>query len=181
MAFVVSSGLSHASEGRFRIRLREHFELLSVKYEPAKDTENYFGLTNTANLWYEKPFHYAYGIAFGPILGSAKSVNDGSPAGTDPKIRLWNIGFEGKRFLRPGKEGLFGRAGITGNILDTRGSMGKLGGGGYYLGIGWESKIWKVGLAPELAFRHVFLEGGSRALAFTPSIGVHFYVLPADR
>lgn len=166
--------------GSFRIRLREHFELLSVRYESLNDSENYFGLTNTANLWYEKPMHFSIGLAMGPVLGSAKSVNDSAPMGTDPKIRLWNFGIEGKYFFRPEKSPWFGRIGVTGNLLDTRGSAGTLGGGGYYLGLGFEAKVWKLGIAPEIAFRHVFLEQGSRIYVFTPSIGVHFYVLPKD-
>ena len=48
------------------------------------------------------------------------------------------------------------------------------------LGIGWETRVKKIGIAPEIAFRHVLLERNSYVLAFTPSIGVHFYVLPDD-
>ena len=163
--------------GQFRIRAREHFEWLSITYGPANDTESYFGLTNTFNLWYEEPFRYAIGFAFGPVLGSAKS--QGTPiTGTSSKIRLWNLGLEGKYFFWPERLGLFGRAGLTANLLDTRGSLGKLWGGGYYLGLGWEARVLKLGIAPELAFRHVILEQNSRVLAFTPSIGLHFYVLP---
>lgn len=166
-----------AEAGKFRIRAREHFEWISIKYGPTNNTASYFGLSNTFNLWYEEPFRYAIGFAFGPVLGSAKSQGT-TPAGTPSKIRLWNFGFEGKYFFWPEKLGLFGRAGLTANLLDTRGSLGNLWGGGYYLGLGWETKVWKLGIAPELAFRHVILEQNSRVLAFTPSIGVHFYVLP---
>ena len=168
-----------ADAGNLRVRAREHFEWLSIKYGSVGDTERYFGLTNTINLWYEDPFLYAFGLAFGPVIGSAKS-QDSAPVGTATKIRLWNIGFEGKYFFWPDKHGLFGRLGLTANILDTRGSLGKLLGGGYYLGLGWETQIWKLGIAPELAFRHVILEQSSQVFAFTPSLGVHFYVLPKD-
>jgi hypothetical protein len=177
---IFCTSIDSAFCGNFRIRLREHFEFLSIRYESLNDSENYFGLTNTANLWYEKPMHYGIGLAVGPVLGSASSVNDSAPMGTDTKIRLWNIGVETKYFFYPEKKPWFGRIGLTGNILDTRGSAGKLGGGGYYLGLGFETKIWKIGLAPEIAFRHVLLEQGSSIYAFTPSIGVHFYVLPKD-
>jgi len=171
--FFVPAQDLHAA--RFRFRAREHFEFLTVKYGALNDTENYFGLTNTLNAWFEEPFHYAWGLSFGPMLGSAKTSSAVPPVGTDKKIRLWNIGFEGKYFFRPMKSGFFGRAGVTANVLDTRGSMGKLGGGGYYLGLGWEFPVRRVGIAPEIAFRHVILEQGGSILAFTPSIGVHFY------
>ncbi len=179
--FLLLQGFPGAAEaGNFRIRLREHFEWLSVRYEPLRQTVNYFGLTNTANIWYEEPFQYAYGLAFGPVLGSAKAQGS-SPPTVDSKIRLWNIGVEGKYFFFPKMNSFFGRLGVTGNVLDTRGSDGAIKGGGYYLGLGWESKIGRIGLAPEVAFRHVLLEKGSRVFAFTPSVGVHFYVLPSDK
>jgi len=167
---------SVAEAGNFRLRAREHFEWLSVKYGSVNDTEKYFGLTNTLNLWYEEPFRYAIGLAFGPVIGSARSQGT-IPSGTNSRIRLWNIGVEGKYFFRPDQFGLFGRLGLTANILDTRGSLGNLLGGGYYLGLGWEFPVWKVGIAPEIAFRHVILEQSSRVFAFTPSIGIHFYQL----
>ena len=162
--------------GNIRLRAREHFEWLSIKYGPVSDTEKYFGLTNTLNLWFEEPFRYSLGLAFGPVIGSAKSQGE-VPLGTASTIRLWNIGVEGKYFFKPEQYGLFGRLGFTGNILDTRGSLGNLLGGGYYLGLGWETQIWKMGVAPEIAFRHVILEKSSRVFAFTPSIGFHFYQL----
>ena len=175
--FVVLCFLPSVVEaGNFRLRAREHFEWLSVKYGSINDTEKYFGLTNTFNLWYEEPFHYAIGLAFGPLIGSARSQGT-APSGTNSKIRLSNFGVEGKYFFRPGQYGLFGRLGLTANILDTRGSLGNLLGGGYYLGLGWETRIWKIGVAPEIAFRHVILERSSRVFAFTPSIGLHFYQL----
>jgi len=160
--------------GRLRLRAREHFEWLSIRYDPLNQTQHYFGLTNTLNAWYEKPFHYSFGFSFGPMLGSAKDQGT-APQEVDSKIRLWNMGFEGKYFFFPQKNGFFGRAGLTGNILDTRGSLGTIPGAGYYLGLGWEFKLGKVGIAPEVAFRHVFLERRSRIFAFTPSLGIHFY------
>ena len=168
---------SLAEAGNVRLRAREHFEWLSVKYGPARDTERYFGLTNTINVWYEEPFQYAFGLAVGPVIGSADSRNS-PPIGTGSKIRLWNIGLEGKAFFFPEENGFFGRIGFTANILDTGGTLGNLLGGGYYLG--WETRIGKLGVAPELAFRHVLLEQNSQVFAFTPSIGLHFYVLPND-
>ena len=168
-----------AKAGNFRLRAREHFEWMSIRYGTASETESYFGLTNTLNAWYEEPFRYAVGLAFGPMLGSAKA-HETAPAGTDSKIRLWNIGLEGKYFFFPERYGLFGRAGLTANLLDTRGSLGTLVGGGYYLGLGWEHRFWKIGVAPEVAFRHVLLEEDSRVFAFTPSLGLHFYVLSKD-
>ena len=163
----------------FRLRAREHFEWLSARYGPVNETQGYFGLTNTLNAWYEEPFRYAFGLAFGPLLGSARSRGT-APAGTASKIRLWNVGLEGKYFFRQVQAGLFGRAGLTANLLDTRGALGTLLGGGYYLGLGWEWQVRKMGIAPEIAFRHVILEKNSRVLAFTPSIGFHFYMLPKD-
>ncbi|HEX9756262.1 MAG TPA: hypothetical protein VGB26_00510 [Nitrospiria bacterium] len=179
LTFLIAYLPAVAEAGNVRLRAREHFEWLSIKYGAVNDTERYFGLTNTINLWYEEPFQYALGLAFGPVIGSAKS-RDSAPTGTDSKVRLWNIGFEGKYFFFPDKHGLFGRIGLTANILDTRGSLGNLLGGGYYLGVGWEARIWKLGVAPELAFRHVILEQSSQLFAFTPSIGLHFYVLPKN-
>jgi hypothetical protein len=178
-SLVLASGLE---AGHFRVRLREHFDFSSVRYGPQNDEAHYFGATNTVNLWYEEPFRWAFGLALNPVLGSWKT-DQTAPSGTDPKVRLWNAGVEGKYFFFPGRSnlsGFFGRLGLTANWLDTRGSEGTLAGGGYYVGAGWEFKVWKLGLAPEAAFRHVFLERSGSIASFTPSIGVHFYVLPDD-
>ena len=167
---------NHSMEGKLRVRLREHFEWISVQYGQTGETAKYYGISNTLNAFYEKPFKYSYGLSFSPVLGSAQ-IQGGVPIQTNEKIKLWSMGVEGKYFFFPERYGFFGRLGITGNILDTRGALGTLAGAGYYGGLGWEFKIWKLGIAPEVAIRHVILEKNSRALAFTPSIGIHFYVL----
>lgn len=171
---------SAAEAGNSRIRAREEFDRLTIRYGSLNRTQDYFGLTSTINFWYEEPFHYAFGLVFNNILFGKQDAIATASAGTPSEVELLNIGLEGKYFFQPGKYGLFGRAGLTTSILDTRGSMGTLLGGGYYLGLGWETRVWKIGIAPEVGFRHLILEQSSQILALTPSIGIHFYVFPSD-
>lgn len=171
---------STVEAGNFRIRAREDFERLTIRFGPLNRTQDYFGLTSTINAWYEEPFHYAFGLVFNSILFGDQDAIGTAPIGTPSEVRLLNIGLEAKYFFFPKKRGLFGRAGLTSSILDTRSSLGTLLGGGYYLGLGWEARVWRIGIAPEVAFRHVILEQDSQILAFTPTIGVHFYVFPRD-
>jgi len=166
-------------KGNLRIRLREHYEIIFVRYGTTGEDASYAGLSNTANVWFEKADEYAIGFSLSPILGSATTLGN-VPSQTNRKIRLWSIGAEAKLYFYPRKRGAFGRLGLTGNILDTRGPAGAIGGAGYYLGLGWEYMIGKMGLNPELAFRHVIFGDGGRALSFTVSIGVHFYTLSED-
>lgn len=177
-ALVLAGLVTPARAGSWRARAREHFDRLDLRYGSPGGREHYSGLTNTMNVWYEEPFRYALGFSISPIAGLGQATTRGSPpAGTNAKIRLWNLGFEGKLF--PWRDrGLFARAGLTGNILETRGSRGALGGAGALAGLGWEFKVRRLGIAPEAALRYVLLEGGGRIIAFTPSIGFHFYAFP---
>ncbi len=177
-AFLLLMAAGELMAGSIRLRAREHFEISTVRYGGLNDSENYSGTTNTLNVWYEEPFRYAFGFAGGPMLGSARTDHP-APLGTDAQIRLWHFGVEGKYFVFPAKNGFFGRAGLSGLALDTRGSEGTLWGAGVYAGLGWEFKIGKVGIAPELAVRQGWLERSSQIFSFTPSIGLHFYGLPA--
>ncbi len=166
---------SFGYSGGLRVRIREHFDWYRVKYPSQTSRVSYFGMSNTLNVWYEEPFDYAFGLALMPILGSAKATN-GVVSGTNEKIRLWNLGVELKYFLQPEVLKIFVRAGLGVNFLDTRAELGTFVGASYYLGLGYEFQIWKLGISPEVALRHVLLEQGANVLLFTPSLGIHFYI-----
>ena len=42
-----------AEAGNFRLRAREEFEHLSIRYGPLNTTQAYFGPVSTINAWYE--------------------------------------------------------------------------------------------------------------------------------
>lgn len=161
-----------------RLRAREHFEFNSIRYGSDRPHQNYFGLADTVNLWYEKPFEWAFGLGAGILPGNPMHGQP-APIGVAPKPDIWHAGFEFKYFFHDvggvRLPGLFGRLGATANILDTRSTRGNILGGGYYVGVGYEFLVWKIGLAPEVAFRHVIYQEHVREYSFTPSFGLHFY------
>jgi hypothetical protein len=160
------------TDGGFRARARQHFEWMTIDYGDAD--ASYLGLSNTINVWWEKPFDWSFGLAFGPILGSADRRSSTTP-GLPETLTLWHLGFEGKYFPLK-KLGLFGRAGLFLSVLDPSVGSDVYAGAAYYAGFGWEFQVWKIGIAPELAIRHAWLEGGRSAFVVTPSIGLHFYL-----
>ncbi len=160
---------------QIRIRAREHFETHSYKLGRTGQKESYKGLTNTINIWYERPFEYSFGLALGPVIGGARS--DG-PSEASPhlggEIQLAVAGLEAKYFPVRNWKG-FLRGGVSWNSLRTNGTYGRLNGYGYYGGVGWEIPIKWVSVAPEIAFRRVHLAQDVTGDIFTPSIGLHFY------
>ena len=158
---------------KIKIRAREHFEAHEYSVDGVDEVFEFKGLTNTINLWYEKPFHYSFGLALGPVIGSAKAEDSSVQFGE--KVQLWVAGLEGKYF--PLKEDYRGfvRLGMSWHKLDTDGSFDSLEGWGLYSGLGWEFPWGKVSIAPELAFRKVYLEKDVEGDILTPSIGFHFY------
>lgn len=158
-----------------RVRAREHFETHRYKFGELGKSETYRGLTNTINIWYERPFEYSIGLALGPVLGAARS--DG-PSEALPqaggKIQLAVAGVEGKYFPIAGVKA-FTRVGVAWHSLTTNGTYGAVKGWGYYGGLGWEIPTKWVSIAPEIAYREVFLAHDITGRIFTPSIGLHFY------
>jgi len=147
--------------GHLRVRAREFAEWLFVRYGASGNSASYFGFANLINIWYEKRMRYSFGLVGGPVFGTARSSGV-VPAGTAKKIQLWTFGVEGKYFPYPGERGLFARMGISGNVFETDGNLGTLGGFGYLVSLGWEIVAWKgkLGISPEFAFRQVFLDDG---------------------
>jgi len=179
---VVATEIQAAEVGNLRMRFRESVGWMDIKYGVLDDKATYFGSSNTVNVWFERPFDYSVGFAFSPIFGSSRSRGN-VPAGTNASVKLYTIGLEAKYFFlqkRTKWKGTFGRLGLAGNILDVRGSVGVNGGFSYYLGFGYEFKLWKTGVAPEIAFRHVFLDGSTRILSISVSLAVHLYLFSDD-
>jgi len=162
---------SHA--GEVKVRAREHIDFHNVDINGG-DSTSYSGLSNTINIWWEKPGVYSVGLAFNPIFGSAKPDDDASDQLGD-KIKLITLGIEGKYYHRYVSKNLFSRIGVGGTRLDSNGEIGDVDGYHAYMGIGWEFDIKGVGLALEMAFRHSGLEQNIVVNSVTPSIGVHFY------
>ncbi len=154
------------------VRAREHFE--THRYKLNSGEYELTGLTNTLNIWYERPFHHSLGLALSPVIGGAKAKGAVSnEIGTE--VKLWVVGVEGKYFpYGPQRKG-FSRLGLSWHTLNTKGTFGDLQGWGYYVGLGWEFPVGMVSLAPEIAIRNIHLGNDVSAAIFTPSIGVHFY------
>ena len=161
------------------MRAREHFRWADIRYCSNGPNTSYFGLASNLTFQYEVPFRGSLGLFF--QFGGANRTGQ-AVAGVGDDLGLIQTGVEGKFFFRPGKPGLFGRVAIGSAWLNTKGStFGTLFGGGFYTGFGWEFLKGKVGIAPELGYRHLYFENVTRFRAFTPSIAFHFYVFPGDR
>lgn len=166
---------SPANAEGWKVRAREHFEQHSYKVDALDRSLKFKGLTNTINIWHERPFHYSLGLALGPVIGKASVVSGSESQELGSTLKLWVVGLEGKYFpVGPEWKG-FLRLGLSWHSLNTNGSYGDLEGWGYYGGVGWEFPIGPVSIAPEIAVREVLLNGGVRGTVFTPSIGFHFY------
>lgn len=175
-AMAVFAGATEAfAWDKIRVRAREHFETHKYKLGDTGQSETYKGLTNTINIWYERPFEYSVGLALGPVIGGARSdgPSDAQPA-FGGQIQLAVAGIEAKYFPISGIKG-FLRGGLSWNSLRTNGTYGRINGYGYYGGLGWEIPIGIVSIAPEVAFRRVHLAHDVTGDIFTPSIGLHFY------
>jgi len=162
-----------ATAGDIKVRAREHFDFHNINFDGDSDT-SYRGLSNTINVWWEKPRIYSIGLAFNPVIGSANARGD-YDARLSNKIKLITVGMEGKYYHRYITPNLFSRFGAGYTRLDTNGPAGNADGYHAYIGAGWEFDVKGVGIALEMAFRQSRLEQGIVVNSVTPSIGVHFY------
>jgi hypothetical protein len=172
IVLIIVRGKSYAMA--IKPRLREHFDHHTIS--TAGQEFSYSGLSNTINLWYEKPFEYAIGLAINPVLGNTK-YKDGLQSVLGEKITLRLIGIEAKHFPVKLIEHGFYRVGLFYTELQTDTAFGDLSGWSFLIGVGHEFKIWKMGIAPEFAIRRSFLANSTSVLSITPSIGFHFYVM----
>ncbi len=156
---------------KFAIRAREHYDV--HKYNLNSQTFEYKGLSNTFNLWWEKPYQWSFGFSFNPLIGSATTEDDASPFGE--KIRLWILGLEGKYFPMPDWLLIFLRGGLSYHILEVKDGVSNPEGYGGYLALGYEFKTKKLGIAPELGIRKIKFSRGVEGNLVSFSIGFHFY------
>ncbi len=174
LAFFLSLDPLFANFSDFRMRARETFEVYNFKFE--SEDKTYKGLSNTFNLWYEKPFRFSFGLAGGALLSSFESSKKQAINGISDKIKIDFLGIEFKYFLIQLKnKGLFVRPGVYWHNLKTNSSRGDIYGRSFYTGIGYEFLVYKgLSLAPELGFK----AGKTREITWTnfnASIGLHFY------
>ena len=176
---IVISGLcltliaENISAEQIKMRAREHFDFHNIMFSDGTN-HNYSGLSNTINLWWEKPRNYSIGLAFNPILGSA-NTDDEVNGRLDEEDRLITLGVEGKYHHRYLMINLFSRVGLGASRLQGSGATGDVDGYHAYVGLGWEFNVKGVGVALEMAYRRSQLEQGVSIDSITPSIGVHFY------
>jgi len=171
--FVALLVFEQATAGDIKVRAREHVDLHDIVFDDDSDTA-YRGLSNTINVWWEKPRIYSIGLAFNPIFGSANS-DDNHDARLSDKIKLITLGAEGKYYHRDIAPSMFSRFGLGYTRLDTDGPIGDIDGYHAYVGVGWEFDVNGVGIALEMAYRQSRLEQSTFVHSITPSIGVHFY------
>ena len=154
-----------------KLRAREHYEILTIKDDV--NTAKYAGLSNTVNLWFERPYDMSFGLSFSPVFSGLKSKDSSSVFGSE--VQTYNIGFELKKFHKPLFRHAYIRPGLSYSILRPDSNLENLDGVSLYLGLGYEFAFNKFGLALEVAYRGTWLENSTRIQAITPSLGFHFY------
>lgn len=156
-----------------KMRAREHYEVHEL--HTSNSLEVYSGLTNTINIWFEKPYDTYFGLSFSPILAGINATEENALYGD--KITQQNIGFEFKKFpktLFPSN--YYYRFGLGYSKLETTsGDIENFYGHYTYLGLGKEIPFKNFGLALEVAYRYSNYNNGLFVKTITPSIGFHFY------
>jgi len=159
--------------GEIKARAREHIDFHRISFSDGGNN-SYSGLSNTINIWWEKPRIYSVGLAFNPILGSAMADSEPDIRLSD-EVKLITLGMEGKYYHRYVTNKLFSRLGLGATRLDTNSNIDNVDGYHAYIGAGWEFDVKGVGIALEMAFRHSRLAQNIVVNSITPSVGVHFY------
>lgn len=171
LASLFSEKLS--AETGIKIRAREHFDTVWVNHKNLNSTYSYKGIGPNINIWLENPYEFSIGFSYSVLFINNGKESEIPYIGSD--MDLTKYGVESKIYFDPGKGGAFTRIGISHNVLNTKGTAGNISGSGGYLGLGWEIKFSKIGLALELAGRRIEFEKNIQVDTFSPSIGVHFY------
>ena len=161
------------SAQKWKLRAREHFDTVTLKYGNQIENETTSGIGPTINFWLEEPYENAFGLALG--LMYINFERESPSFGRGQRMELWKLGLEGKHDPFQGDGGLFFRWGLSKNLLKTKGALGELNGKGGYLGVGWEFPFKILGLAFEIAQRQIHFENNLSIETSSPSIGVHFY------
>lgn len=162
----------NAFAAEFHVRAREHFDTVSIDSDEQSFSDTVSGIVPTINFWFEVPYYWAIGLSWGLMFINNDDYQ--GVTGVSDNMELTKTGVEAKYwFSREG--GLFTRLGISQNDLATQGSYGKLTSVGTYLGVGWEFKFEKWGLALEAARREISFDHDLKISTFSPSIGFHFY------
>jgi hypothetical protein len=136
---------------------------------------HYGGLSNTINVWYEKPFQYSFGFAASPLLATLPVTKGEPPPECGDRVRLVHLGSEGKIFPFAGLVHVFARAGVYSSTLTSNGPLGSTTGTSGLLGIGYEWDLGGIGLAPEFSWRTGWLARSIKFEGSAPAIGLHFY------
>ena len=175
LIFVILSPLRQSlALDDIRLRARENYEIIDMEFQG--QTQQFQGLSNTFNLWFERPFDISYGLAGGSIFSGFSPDGQNQIPGLSNEIKVDFLGFEVKWFLySQGNQGLFFRPGIYWQNLKSRGRAGKIQGSAYYLGMGYEFLIYKqLSLSPEIAVKRGEAQDYSWQ-AVVVSVGLHFY------
>lgn len=166
--------IQFAVASKFKMRAREHYAVHRVKSDSLEG--EYKGLSNTINLWWEKPYILYYGFALSPVLANFKD-DETSPLGD--KIDYYHLSFEVKYFPRnylpEYLENIYIRPAVGMSLLKPDNSIEGAYGYNIYMGLGYEYPFKNFGLAFEMAYRYANLEDGIEVQSITPSIGFHFY------
>ncbi len=171
-AIIFCFGGGEIIAAEFHIRAREHFDTVTIDSKEQKINDTVTGIGPTFNFWLEDPYRWALGLSWGLMFINNPAYEGVTGVKNDMELR--KTGFEGKYwFSREG--GLFVRLGLSQNELTTQGSYGALFSIGNYLGVGWEFKFEKFGLALEAARREILFDHDLNISTSSPSIGFHFY------
>ncbi|MFK7825971.1 MAG: hypothetical protein AB8G05_17595 [Oligoflexales bacterium] len=163
-----------ASPGGFHIRVRENYEHLELSLSHQK--YRYQSFSHTFNLWFEKPYDYAFGLATGPfVMSYSKSPQQKIPDQHEfgEYIKFISHGLELKKWYL---KNYFFRMGTYFHQFNSNGTLGKDWGLGGLFGLGYELDFENIGLAFEADYKLSKLSRSSVEISSKMvAIGFHFY------
>ena len=166
LVLLLISGHAYATEGKFRIRARENYQQVNI------EKSSFQGFSHCFNIWYEKPFDYALGLATGSFLTYFYAL-DLKDDRLNSKIKLLSHGLELKYWFY---QGLFSRQGLYYQQFNGESLLRRDSGIAGLVGLGYEFNFSGVGLAFELDYRRGYLkEFHFKTQEKNFALGVHFY------
>ena len=166
--FIIVS-LNQCFSCSWKMRARENYEINSI--ETSNEKLKYKGLSNTINMWCEKPYDYSIGLAYSSIFSNIETKE---LASFGKEIKLMNISAEYKYFMNDFLKNFFARPSI--GYAKLRPDVGASKDGWFsYLGLGYEYPFKKFGLSLEVAYKYPILKDDIKIKTIQPSLGFHFY------
>ena len=82
------------SAQKWKLRAREHFDTVTLKYGNQIENETTSGIGPTINFWWEEAYENSFGLALS--LMYIDFARESESIGRGQRMELWKLGLEGK-------------------------------------------------------------------------------------